>query len=123
MKIRIHDDSIRLRLDRREVDSIGEGRSVDCCTRFIGGAEFHYRLLSADCDAVSAVFNEGRIEVRLPKPAAEHWARNDMEVSIRGENDLGDGALALLIEKDFECLEPRAGEDQSNRFVNPKAVS
>jgi len=123
MKIRIHDDSIRLRLDRGEVDRIGEGRPVDCRTRFAGGAEFHYRLISADCDAVYAGFNEGRIEVRLPRSAATHWATNEMEVSLRGKNDLGDGALTLLIEKDFECLEPRTGEDQSNRFVNPKALN
>jgi len=122
MKIRIHNDSIRLRLDRSEVDEIGAGKPVDCRTRFAGGAEFHYRLIVAACDSVSADFNQGRIEVSLPKSAAEHWATDETEVSIRGENGISDGALALLIEKDFECLEPRTGEDQSNRFVNPKAV-
>ena len=122
MKIRIHDDSIRLRLDRSEVDTIGKGRPVDCRTRFAGGAEFRYRLLSADCDAVSANYDDGRIEVRLPRSTATQWATDETEVSIRGENDVGDGAMSLLIEKDFECLDPRDGEDQSNRFVNPKAV-
>lgn len=122
MKIRIHDNSIRLRLDRSEVDKIGEGDAVDCSTRFAGGAEFRYQLTVADCDAVNADFDAGRIEVRLPRSAAEHWATDETEVSIRGENDTGDGGLTLLIEKDFECLEPRTGEDQSNRFVNPKAV-
>jgi len=122
MKIRIHDDSIRLRLDRSEVDDIGRGQAVDCRTRFASGAEFRYRLMSADCDVVSANFNEGRIEVSLPRSTATHWATDETEVSIRAENDLGDGAIALLIEKDFECLDPRDGEDQSNRFVNPKAV-
>jgi len=123
MKIRISDDSIRLRLDRSEVDNIGIGRPVNCRTRFTGGAEFHYQLAVADCDAVSAEFDDGCIKVSLPKSTAEKWARNDTEVSIRGENDLGGGVLTLLIEKDFECLDPRPGEDQSNRFVNPKGAS
>lgn len=121
MKIRIYDDSIRLRLDRSEVDDVGEGNSVDGCTRFPGGAEFRYRLAMTDSDAVSADFSDGCIEVSLPKPTAEHWATAETEVSIRGENSIDGGVLTLLIEKDFECLDPREGEDQSNRFVNPKA--
>jgi len=48
MKIRVYDDSIRLRLDRSEVEDIGEGHPVECCTRFTGGAEFRYRLMVAD---------------------------------------------------------------------------
>lgn len=122
MKIRIHNDSIRLRLDRSEVDAIGDGREVNCRTRFASGVEFQYQLSVADCDAVRADFSDGCIEVRLPRSKAVHWATDETEVSIRGENDIGDGAIALLIEKDFECLDPRDGEDQSNRFVNPKAV-
>ena len=41
-------------------------------------------------------------------------------MSIVAEQCLGEGALKLLIEKDFECLDPRDGEDQSNRFRNPR---
>ena len=122
MKIRISDDSIRLRLDRREVDDIGQGKSVSCSTRFSGGAAFQYGLLVVDGDSVTADFSDGCIEVSLPRKTALRWARDETEVSIHGENEFEGGALALLIEKDFECLDPREGEDQSNRFVNPKAV-
>lgn len=122
MKIRIYDDSIRLRLDRSEVEDIGSGSSVGGRTRFAGGAEFQYRLVMLDCDTVSADFSDGCIQVSLPKPLAEHWATDETEVSIRGENDVNGGVLTLLIEKDFECLDPREGEDQTNRFINPKAV-
>ena len=122
MKIRISDDSIRLRLDRSEVDDVGVGKSVSCRTRFAGGAEFQYALSVGNSDAVSAVFSDGRIEVSLPSAIATHWACDETEVSIHGENEIDGGALTLLIEKDFECLDPREGEDQSNRFVNPKAT-
>ena len=122
MKIRIYDDSIRLRLDRAEVGRIGEGDSVDCVTRFPGGDAFHYRLAAADVEESSASFTNGCMAVTLPRAIARHWAEDDSEVSIRAEQRLDQGALTLLIEKDFECLDPREGEDQSNRFKNPKAL-
>ena len=123
MKIRIHDDSVRLRLDRGEVDTIAAGNPVVCRTRFPGGAEFCYQLIVGDADAVTASFSGGCISVMLPAATAQHWATVESEVSIRAAMALDAGELSLLIEKDFECLEPREGEDQSNRFVNPKAAT
>lgn len=123
MKIRIYDDSVRLRLDRSEVEAVGRGEAVSSCTRFPGGAEFRYQLATAEVAAVSADFADGIIAVTLPLVTAQHWATNETEVSIHGAADHAEGELSLLIEKDFECLEPRSGEDQSNRFQNPKALT
>ena len=122
MKIRISDDSIRLRLDRSEVDEIGQGRPVHCRTRFGDGGEFRYGLSVGEGETITAEFRDGCIEVSLPTATAQQWAGDETEVSIRGENEFEGGVLALLIEKDFECLDPREGEDQSNRFANPKAT-
>ena len=121
MKIRIYDDSVRLRLDRSEVSLIGAGETVTASTHFPDQQTFNYSLSVADQSAVSARFDTQRIEVTLPRDAAARWANDATAVSIHGQEPLPDGTLTLLIEKDFECLEPRAGEDQSNRFVNPKA--
>ena len=60
--------------------------------------------------------------VNVPEAAAREWASNESDVSIRGEVPLDEGDLRILVEKDFECLEPREGESQSNRFVNPKSA-
>jgi hypothetical protein len=39
---------------------------------------------------------------------------------MRGTQRIGSGkSLAILIEKDFECLKPRAGDDPTDLFVNP----
>lgn len=118
MKIRIYNDTLRLRLDRSETQRIDRGETVHCTTRFTAGPDFSYQLAVRDVDAVSAIFNDGTIQVLLPQTTARQWASDETEVSIRAE----DGSLQLLIEKDFECLDPREGEDQSNRFKNPKAV-
>ena len=121
MKIRIYDDSVRLRLDRAEVERIGRLESIECATRFPSGDAFRYRLRCCDADAVGATFAAGCIEIALPAARARHWAETESEVAIAADAPLDRGRLSLLIEKDFECLEPRAGEDQSNRFRNPKA--
>lgn len=120
MKIRIHANTVRLRLERDEVDAIARTIPVEETTAFPSG-RFGYRLSIAEVTAPSADFTDGVIEVRLPRRLAVDWASNESEVSIRGSVALEAETLSLLIEKDFECLEPRAGETQKNRFPNPKA--
>lgn len=122
MKMRLHDDSLRLRLDRDEVDAIGRGEAVETRARMPGGRALRWRL-DVGGDAVTATFEDDCVHVRMPAAVANHWAGDDTEVSVRGQPDAGsDGArLAILIEKDFECLEPRPGESQRNRFANPNA--
>ena len=119
MKIRIYNDSVRMRLDPQEVACIGRGGEVDCQTRFPDGMTFVYSLTIADIDRMQSSFDGHRIKITLPTDVARHWATDDAEVSIHGEQSLPGGTLKLLVEKDFECLEPRDGEDQSNRFPNP----
>ena len=81
------------------------------------------RLRLLPGDAAEAEFSAGAITVRLPANVLKTWAEDETAVSIRESFELAEGALAVLVEKDFECLEPRAGESQANRFQNPKAAS
>jgi len=121
MKIRIFDDSIRLRLDRQEVNTIATNQRVVCQTRFPSGDVFQYELMVANTDVVTASFEGNCISICLPIATANEWATTEQDISVSATSPLEDGALSLLIEKDFECLDPRDGEDQSNRFKNPKA--
>jgi len=120
VKLRILDDSVRLRLARSEVEAIARGERVEAHTTFPDGARFVYALSSSDGTTPSARFADGRIDIVLPHDRATAWARSN-DVSIRASQRTREGALALLIEKDFECLEPRDGEEASDRFPNPKA--
>jgi hypothetical protein len=119
MKLRILNDHLRLRLERAEVDAIGEGRPVHGCTRFPDGSMFGYRLETGVAE-VCARFDSGTMVIGLPDSTARTWASDDTQVSIRGALPLPDGILQVLVEKDFECLVPREGEGQDNRFPNPK---
>ena len=122
MKIRILDNAIRLRLDRSEVDDIAAGQALTASTHFPGGQVFGYQLTAA-ANASDAVFDGSTIVLRIARATLLAWAADEHQVGIRESLPTAEGNLELLIEKDFECLEPRSGEDRSNRFANPKALS
>ena len=122
MKLRLLDDSIRLRLSRGEVIAADEGGVVEGHTRFPDGAVFTYALEALkEGSRASAAFTGGRMVVRLPAAQIAAWANDDTAVSLHGEIESPrGGALTLLVEKDFRCLSPREGEDQSDLFTNPQ---
>jgi hypothetical protein len=63
------------------------------------------------------------LTVRVPHLDIVRWADSD-QVTISADQKLGDGdTLAILVEKDFACLAPRDGEDESDMFPNPRADS
>lgn len=122
MKLRIRGDSLRLRLSQAEIARLRETGEVGDRIRF-GDRPLDYVLVSADVEAPRARFDGDRIEVAVPHGVARRWVESE-QVGIEAEQALADGAvLRLLIEKDFQCLAPRVGEDDSDAFPNPDAES
>ena len=125
MKLRIRDDTIRLRLKRSEVDRIVAGASIVEETHFPGSV-LTYRLDVTENNDISASFDNGSVVINLPKSKLADWAGTD-KVSLSAEQKLSDtGPLSLLIEKDFNCLEPghhRDCEDDEDTFPHPSAQS
>ena len=121
MKLRILDNTLRLRLDRHEVDQLGAGTGLTAETRFPGGEVFCYRIEAAGADLTATKDQDG-IRLCLPEQQLASWAADETQVGIYASLPLTEGCLALTIEKDFECLDPREGENQINRFSNPKAA-
>ena len=102
-----------------EVDQIGAGSRVGA-RRILREKRFA-TLEPADAPC-SAEFCDGVIKIVISVGAAAAWASDETQVGIYETLALSTGSLELSIEKDFECLEPRRGENQSNRFKNPKNV-
>lgn len=122
MKLRILDDSIRLRLTRTEVETVSSDGLVRGRVRFAGTNSFDYVLESSPATVKpEAHISNNVLTVRVPKLDIESWADSET-VSIKAEQGLGDGGqLKILIEKDFACLAPRDGEDESDMYPHPKA--
>jgi hypothetical protein len=117
MKLRIKDNSIRLRLTQSEVEHFQSEGAVEGKTDFgIGSEPLTYRLESVDTTSLGAVFNSGCITVRIPKAMAQKWVETDL---VGLSNDVHRDQPYLLIEKDFACLTVREGEDESDAFPNP----
>ncbi len=95
---------------------------VAASTAFPGGRSFRYCVESSPASITpAAFFSDNSIAVRLPETAVLAWA-NSEQVSLAGEQLLDDGdTLTVLVEKDFACLAPREGEDESDMFPHPQA--
>ncbi len=122
MKLRIRGNSIRLRVTQGELQQIGNREAVSDQIRFGSNDALVYRLQASDQVSVAeARFGGQTIDVLLPAAQARHWAEsNDVGISASQALD-GDETLSILVEKDFACLQPRQGEDESDMFVNPDA--
>lgn len=124
MKLRIRDNSVRLRLSQSEVDTLRQEGLVFARTEFPGGREFRYEIESSPASVTpAAFFSDNVLTVRLPEIGVLAWATTE-QVSIKGEQLLDEGdALAILVEKDFTCLAPREGEDEADMFPHPQGES
>lgn len=122
MKLRIKDNSIRLRLTRTEVDELRDSGIVASTTDFPRGRSLGYRVESSPASvSPAAFFADGVVTVRLPESAVQSWA-NTEQVSMPGEQALDDGGtLKVLVEKDFACLTEREDEDESDMYPHPEA--
>ncbi len=121
MKLRIRDNAIRLRLMRGEVEALQKEGLVSAQTGFPGGRTFSYVVESSPASVKpAAFFSDNVVTVRIPETTVLAWATSE-QVSIEGEQVLDDGeTLSLLVEKDFVCLAPREGEDESDMYPHPE---
>ena len=103
-----------------EVDTFSRTGLYEERTSF-GQNEFIYSLKAMPgVDALKATFNEGTITLMVPEKQAREWAGNNRVGFSHTQELPGGNSLALLLEKDFACLD-ETGEDQSDNYPNPKA--
>ena len=124
MKLRIRGNTLRLRLSRNEVDSVAQGKEVEESTSFPEGGRLQYVLKQTPSDTTVVKINEGDdscINILVDENKAKQWAKSE-EVGLFGTEPLVLGSLELLIEKDFACLNPRDGGEDSDSFPNPATV-
>jgi hypothetical protein len=124
MKLRILDDSLRLRLSQGELERLRTLGRVEASTHFGPGPEqrlVYALVIAPEAQRISATLTDRELVVHLPKVMAEPWLAGD-EVGLRAEQSIApDRTLALLIEKDFKCLVPRPGEESYDGLPNPKS--
>ena len=117
MKLRMHGNSLRLRLNRAEVSQLAETGRVEEVVQFAPNVAFRYALETAtDADAPRALYDNGGVRVLVPAAAAREWASTE-RVAIAGEQT----TLNILVEKDFRCLHGES-EPDADAFPNPASA-
>ncbi len=116
MKIRINGNFVRLRLNQTEVDQFASDSQVGDLIQF-GSRSLTYQLVVADQAEVAVEFDGSIISVQIPKPLAKKWT----DTELVGFENADQSQVKILVEKDFQCLHKRPGEDESNNFPNPAA--
>ena len=119
MKLRIHGNSLRLRLSQAEVAQFSKTGFVEDSVEVAHGASFCYALESlSNLENPRASYQNGELRIQLPAAAAQDWATTE-RVGVSGEQSIGGGkALSILVEKDFQCL--HGGETRDpDAYPNP----
>jgi len=121
MKLRIHANSLRLRLSRSDVERLQQTGICTESLRFGSGSQLDYSLeVSAQIKVAVASYSDNCIRVLLPLDIAAPWAASS-EVSLAITPSNGD-APSVLIEKDFQCLHhDQENSTRSDTFPNPAA--
>jgi hypothetical protein len=116
MKLRFRKDSLRLRLNRKEVSAIAGGESLEERVHFPGGAALVYRLVPSESQAYDAALVENTITVSVPRGTLERWRENE-EIGLYHRAE----TLEIAIEKDLECVE--ASDNERDPYAFPRKAA
>ena len=125
MKLRLKGNSIRVRLDRRDIEGLIDRGRIDDAVRFGPGLAFSYavELGEAPRERPKASYADGRLSIRIDPEDAEGWLAGE-RVGFDHEQFVDGGVVRVLLEKDFACIDRPVGEeaDDAYAFPNPTAV-
>lgn len=115
MKLRFRQNSLRLRVNRREVEGLAAGHALREQVHFPGNTELAYVLDSVASKAPEVEFRSGVIRVALPLEDLNSWA-STQEIGLYFELPANGSMLKIAIEKDLECIDGPAEERDPDAF-------
>jgi hypothetical protein len=104
MKLRFRQNSLRLRVNRREVEGLASGQTLAEHVRFPGDTDFAYTLQALPSGGPHAEFKNGVIRVEVPNSELQNWASTDA-IGIYFELPANGASLKVAVEKDLECID------------------
>jgi hypothetical protein len=104
MKLRFRENSLRLRVNQREVEGLASGQALREQVHFPGDTEFAYVLQSVFSISPRVEFNGGVIRVEVPDAELQNWASTDT-IGMYFELPANGASLKIAVEKDLECVD------------------
>jgi hypothetical protein len=115
MKLRFRKNSLRLRINQQEVETLAAGSGLREQVSFPGGATLAYLLDLAAGSAPSASLEDSTIHVSLPTREVRQWAASE-EIGLYFEFPAGNDNLKVAIEKDLACIDGPEEERDPDAF-------
>jgi hypothetical protein len=112
MKLRFRSNSLRLRVNQKEVEMLAAGTELMERVTFAGGATLTYVLAPAVNGKSTAEFDGKRIRIIA---ALGDWTKND-EIGFYFAAE----PLKVAIEKDLECVD--GPEEEKDPYAFPRTV-
>ena len=121
MKLRLRENSIRLRLLQSEIKMLHDDGFVSEKIRFATQQTLTYTIRASEIiQEIAAQFENEEITIEVPKLLADEWTQTEC-VGLEGEQKIdGNLSLKILLEKDFVCLERPADIDNGDAFPHLK---
>ncbi|WP_303309856.1 hypothetical protein [Hymenobacter sp. BT730] len=105
MKLRIEDNSLRLRLSEQEVEQFAAAGRVAAVVSLGPTAteSLTYALERAESEEFRVSYGVGALTVKVPAALAAHWTSSDQNGFSATLMMAEDQPLKILIEKDLDC--------------------
>ena len=113
MKLRFRGNTIRLRVNQREVKDLAAGTPLTEQVHFPDECALSYTLQQGA--RPDASFRDGRIVVAVPSEQIRQWAAGN-DIGIYFELAADGARLKVAIEKDLECVEGGPEEYDADAF-------
>lgn len=124
MKLRFTPNSVRLRLNRIEVEKLESSGGLSERIEFPGTplTSFVYSLrLGSNTEDGSVRFQNQEFEVTVFWDRAKAWAHTASEVGLYYNHELSGGeSLRIAIEKDFQCIDGPSEELDPAAYPHPE---
>ncbi|HEY1946466.1 MAG TPA: hypothetical protein VGG97_05635 [Bryobacteraceae bacterium] len=116
MKLRFRDNTLRLRVNQREVNTLAKGDMLRERVVFPGATDLSYVLETRAEPGGQASFHEGIIRISAPSTDVKDWAASSTSLGIYFDLPANGSVLKIAIEKDLECVDGPEEERDPDAF-------
>lgn len=109
-----------MRLSQSEVKQF---RETEICFDKVqlGNTALIYQVHMAEVEQPNAYLTNNTLSVEVPYEIGEKWAGDNEMVHFEHVQTLeGGDSLHILVEKDYTCINPQRGEDETDNYPNPR---
>jgi len=115
MKLRFRGNSLRLRLNRREVEALASGRAIEERITF-PVSDLTYTLEPTSRNDPQASFEQNTIRILAPNAEIARWS-SDESIGLYYDLPTAGAPLRIMIEKDLECIDGPPEERDPEAFA------